>query len=245
MSARERERTGGGWSAFAGATDGVSAIEFAFIAPVLILLLLGVSDFVPSFVARFKAAHANGSFGDLVAQSSALQTSDLEADYAAAIDVMTPFATDTLALRVTNVYSDGNGHAYVYWSCGQGALPPLAARSQVTTTPTGTPVSSLLNLASPLITLPVTVPILPNQPNGTNTSYVMTESNYTYAAPAQFLLTGEQTMTSAVFLYPRQSAYIGFPWGGDPNKPPPKPTSTKKSASLTLANGARCSYATT
>ncbi len=232
---RERWSLGG----FARSVAGVSALEFALVAPFLILLLLGMSDFAPSFVARFKAAHANGSFGDLVAQSSALQTTDIVADYAAASDVMTPYASAGLDLRVTNVYSDGKGNAYVYWSCGEGTLPPLAAKSKVKSTPTGVPVSSLIYLNSPLLPLPGILP----QANGTNTSYIMSESAYSYMAPAQFVLVGPQTMTSVVYLYPRQSAYIGFPWDGNANDPPPAPTATKKKASLTLSNGAQCNYA--
>ena len=243
MTARKPARAPRGLRSFARSASGVSAIEFALVAPFLILLLLGMSDFAPSFVARFKAAHANGSFGDLVAQSSALRTADIEADYAAADDVMTPYASNTLDLRVTNIYSDGKGRAYVYWSCGQGALPPLAAKSQVTSTPTGVPVDSLLYLKSPLIVLPVPLPLLPTSPNGTNTSYVMAESTYSYMAPAQFVLVGPQTMTSVVYLYPRQSPYIGFPWNGDANTPPPMPTATKTTSSLSLSNGARCNYA--
>ena len=219
---------------FGRSTAGVSAIEFTLVAPFLIIFLLGVSDFVPSFVARFKAAHANGSFGDLVAQSSALQTSDLAADYAGGADVMTPFDSTSLNMRVTNIYSDGQGHAYVYWSCGQGTLPPLAAKSAVTSTPTGTAVGSLIYLYS----LPLGV-----GNNGTNTSYVMSESTYSYSAPAQFILKGSQTFKSVYYLYPRQSAYIGFPWDGNANDPPPTPTSTTKTASLTLSNGAICNYA--
>ncbi|MBE7217355.1 MAG: hypothetical protein INR64_02685 [Caulobacteraceae bacterium] len=205
------------------------------VAPFLILLLLAVADFAPSFVARFKAAHANGSFGDLVAQSSAMQPSDLTADYAAAPDVMAPFPSDTLNLRITNVYSDGKGHAFVYWSCGQGSLLPLAAKSQVKTTPTGASVGSLLSLSG----APPGYPL----GSGANTSYVMTESAYTYSAPAQFILKGAQTMTSVMYLYPRQSAYVGFPWDGNANDPPPAPTTTTRVTSLTLSNGAKCNYA--
>lgn len=225
--------------AFARSAAGVSAIEFALVAPILILLLLGVSDFVPSFVARLKAAHANGSFGDLVAQSSALQPADLAADYAAAAEVMAPYDGSTLNLRITNIYSDGKGHALVYWSCGQGALPPLAANVRVTSTPTGVPVSSLLYLKKSVLSLTGVLPV----PDGTNTSYVMSESNYSYTAPAQFALVGSQTMTSVVYLYPRQSAYIGFPWNGNNDTPPPEPTATKTAASVTLSNGVLCNYA--
>ena len=220
---------------FVADAAGVAAIEFVVIAPVLVLLLLGVSDYVPSLVARYKASHANGSFGDLITQASALQQTDVATYYAAAGQVIAPFDSTPLVLQVTNVYSDGQGHAYVYWSCGQGALPPMAAKSAVANAANGVPVGNLLWLYN--------VGLGGRTYNGTNTSFIMVESQYTYTAPAQFVLKGPQTMSSVYIVYPRQSAYVGFPWDGNANDAPPQPTSTTRTASMTLSNGAVCNYA--
>jgi Flp pilus assembly protein TadG len=104
---------------------GVSAIEFAVVAPVLVIMLLGLSDVAPAVIARYQVNHMTESFGDLAAEYSQMQTSDMANVFSAASDVLAPLSSTTLAVRLTNIYSDGAGHAYVYWSCGEGALPPI------------------------------------------------------------------------------------------------------------------------
>jgi Flp pilus assembly protein TadG len=214
---------------------GVSAVEFALVAPVLIVLLLGMCDVAPAVMARYQVDHMTESFGDLTAEYSQMQTSDMVNVFSAASDVLAPFSSTTLAVRLTNIYSDGNGHAYVYWSCGEGALPPYAAKSAVTSTPTGSPVGWFLwiyNTSANGYTL-----------NGTNTSYVMAESQYVYTTPAQYVIKSPITLTNTAYLLPRQSSYVGFPWDGISGDSPTAPASTTKTTSVTLSNGATCNYA--
>jgi Flp pilus assembly protein TadG len=214
--------------------SGASALEFALTAPVLVLLLLGVADVAPALIARYKVNHMTEAFGDLAAEYSAMQTSDMVNVFSAASDVISPLPTTTLAIRLTSVYSDGKGHAYVYWSCGQGVLTPYAAGSAVTSTPTGTAVNSILlmnNTTSGGYTQ-----------NGTNTTYVMAESQYIYTSTAKFVILAPITLINTAYLAPRQSSYVGFPWDGNATDIPTPPAQTTKSASVTLSNGAVCNY---
>jgi Flp pilus assembly protein TadG len=230
-----RRMTRGVIRRFARDRSGVSAIEFAIVTPLLLLLLLGMSDITPTIMARFQLNHATEATGDLVTEYSLLQTSDVLNVYAAASDMLAPFPSTTLTMRITNVYSDGNGHAYVYWSCGQGALPPWAARSAVTTTPTGATVNNFVLLSKGQGGAYMY--------NGTNTSYVMAESQYVYTPPAQFVIRSPITFTNTAYLLPREASYVGFPWDGVATDAPPAPTTTSKSTSVTLSNGVVCNYA--
>ncbi len=214
---------------------GVSAVEFALLLPVLIVLLLGMSDVVPAVIARYQFNHATASFGDLATEYSQMQTGDMVNVFSAASDVLAPLSSTTLAVRLTNIYSDGNGHAYVYWSCGEGALPPFAAKSLITSTPTGDDIGAFLwryNSTCGGYTC-----------NGTNTSYVMAEGQYVYTPLAHFVIKAPMTMTNTAYLLPRQSSYVGFPWDGIATDVPPTPTSTTHTTSVTLSNGAVCNYA--
>ena len=204
------------------------------MAPVLIVMLLGVSDVAPAVIARYSVNHMTESFGDLAAEYSQMQTSDMVTVFSAAGDLLSPLPTTTLAVRLTSVYSDGKGNAYVYWSCGEGALPAYTAKSAVTSTPTGTTVSSLIlltNTTSGGYTM-----------SGTNTSYVMAESQYVYTTPAQYIIKSPITMTNTAYLLPRQSSYVGFPWDGVATDAPTAPASTTKTTSVTLSNGVVCNY---
>jgi Flp pilus assembly protein TadG len=214
----------------------VSAVEFAIVAPLLLILLLGMGGVVPAIVARLQNSHSTEEVGDLVSQFTEMQTSDMVNAYSAASDVQGSLAGATVNLRLTNVYSDGNGHAYVYWSCGEGTLPSYTAKTAVTTTPTGSPVTWFiwLNDATGAGYLR----------NGTNSTYLMAETSTVYTSPFQFVIQAPITMNDTAYLLPRQSSYIGFPWDGNPADAPTLPTSTTQVQSVTLSNGAICSYAT-
>jgi Flp pilus assembly pilin Flp len=215
--------------------SGVSAVEFAVVAPFLVILLLGLGDVAPAVNARYSVNHMTESFGDLAAEYSEMQTSDMVNVFSAAAAVLAPLPSTTLSVRLTNIYSDGNGHAYVYWSCGQGTLPPYTAKTLVTTTPTGTAIDYFIWRYNGYGG--------GYQRNGTNTSYVMAESSYIYTAPARFILPNAITMTNTAYLLPRQSSYVAFPWDGISTDIPTAPASTSHTSSVTLSNGAVCNYA--
>ncbi|HEX4198966.1 MAG TPA: TadE/TadG family type IV pilus assembly protein [Caulobacteraceae bacterium] len=206
----------------------LSSIEFAFIVPVLLLLFLGMTDLVPGILAQSQVDHANESTGDMAGEYSLMQTSDMVDVFSVAPDVMEPLTSVGLRLRLTNIYTDGHGHAKVYWSCGQSPLTPYTANSSVTTTPTNSPMAWFLKTSTPV---------------AANTSYIMSEIQYSYAPVTGYVLTGPVVMRDTSYLLPRSSSYVGFPWDGVSSDPPPVPTSTTTSASVTLSNGATCSYA--
>ena len=214
--------------------EGAAAVEFAIVATVLVSLLLSVADLVPALLVKLKSNHATTSAADLTTQSQLLQSSDIADIYAGAKDVLAPFSNTLLVLRITSVYSDGAGHAYVHWSCGQGTLPAYAASLLVSATPSGDSVDTVLNRNA------VTY-------NGTvystaNTSFVVAETQYTYTAPTQFVLKNALSMTSNAYALPRLSAYVGFPWDGVAGDTTTAPASATHTASVTLSNGAVCNY---
>lgn len=227
---------GPSWRRTAARTDaGTAMLEFAIVSPVLLLLALGIADLAMTTLAKFKSSNATLSAADLATQSINLQTGDMADIFSGALDVMAPFSSTNLVLRITSVASDGNGTAFVHWSCGQGALVPFAAKSTVTTLADGSSVDNILNRS--------TFSSNGYTHNGTNTTYIQVESQYVYTAPTGFFLTTAQTMQTAFYIYPRQAAYVGFVWDGNSNHQPAAPASTTSTASVTLSNGAICNYA--
>ncbi len=213
---------------------GAAAVEFAIVVTVLVSLVLGVADLVPALLVKLKSNHATTAAADLTTQSQLLQASDIADIYAGASDVLAPFSSVLLISRITSVYSDGAGHAYVHWSCGQGVLPAYAARMAVTATPSGDSVDTVLNRNA------VTY-------NGTtystiNTTYIVVETRYTYTAPTQYVLKNAFTLTNVAYALPRLSSYVGFPWDGVAGDTTTAPASATHNASVTLTNGATCNY---
>lgn len=210
---------------FADNRSGSALIEFALIAPILVTLLLGMFDLGPALLVRFKLASATETVADIVTQAPTAQTSDIANFFGAGADVMVPFSSSSLLLRITNVASDGNGRAFVYWSCGQGSIPPITALTTLTSTSTP----------------PLTPNLLTTTSIGVNTSYVMVESQYTFKPPAGFVIKTAQTLNSIAYTMPRVSTFIG-PTTGQNNYTATAPASASKTFSTT-AYGVTCSIA--
>ncbi|HEY0437995.1 MAG TPA: TadE/TadG family type IV pilus assembly protein [Phenylobacterium sp.] len=100
--------------------SGVAAVEFALVAPVLILLYCGLAELTMAMMAERQAAHSASVVGDLVAQSINMNATQMTDIFHVGDAIMKPFSTATLKIRVSSVKADANGVAKVVWSQGHG-----------------------------------------------------------------------------------------------------------------------------
>ena len=215
-------------------------VEFAIVLPLLITVLFGLGEVALSIFAATQATNAIQALADLGTQSVALRSTDVNNIYNAAYLMMNPLPSSSLLLRITNVVSNGNGGAFVSWSCGQGNLGPLTALSVYGNTTAGTASSTLL-----VLTTGKTATSNGFTYSGANTSFVIVEGNYTYTPVTKMILTTSQVTTSEAIAMPRLATYIGFPWNGVSGQWPGVPTSYKKTSSLTFtanSNTITCNY---
>ena len=70
--------------------DGVAAIEFALIAPILIFMYLGLLEISMGIMADRDVSHATNVAGDLASQVEELQKAEIENILTAAVTVMAP-----------------------------------------------------------------------------------------------------------------------------------------------------------
>ena len=56
---------------------GAAAVEFAFIAPVMILMYYGLAELTQAMMADRRASHVASAIGDLVAQDTAINTTEI------------------------------------------------------------------------------------------------------------------------------------------------------------------------
>lgn len=164
---------------FARDARGVSAVEFALIAPVLIGLYLGLAEFCQAYMAQKRTAHLTSQIADIVAQSDVVTRDGLTDVFAIGSLILTPFPTAPLTLRVSSVTRGTDGVARVDWSRGQG----MTARSGVVTLPA--------NLIA----------------NGQ--SIIMSEAVYDYLSPLDTLLPGTTRFSQTFYLRPRLVERIG------------------------------------
>ena len=117
---------------------GVSAIEFALIAPLMLVIYFGLVELCQGYMANRRAGHPASIVADLVAQADETSTQDLTSVFAIGDMIMRPFPSAPLSIRVSSVTRDTNGVARVDWSRGNNkALTALSKGSAVTDLPSG------------------------------------------------------------------------------------------------------------
>ena len=97
---------------------GVSAVEFALIAPILILMLFGSLAFSSSYTLWRRVATVASSSADLVARCNDVNDADLDDIIAAAGRIMRPFATDASnpSVQFVSAAKDNGNNITVEWS---------------------------------------------------------------------------------------------------------------------------------
>lgn len=111
--------------------SGVGAIEFAIVAPVLILLYVGSAEISVAMSVNKKVARASSTIADLISQNSCVTSSFLSGMPDVADAIMTPYNESTPQIKVTEIKIDGSGTATVRWSWDQNGNAPYAAATAV------------------------------------------------------------------------------------------------------------------
>lgn len=160
---------------------GVSAIEFALLAPVMIGFYLGLSEFCQGYMAQKRSVHVASAVADLVAQTDVVTTSELDDIFAIGQLIMKPFSSATLTQRVSSVTRDSKGVVRVDWSRGSG-MPMRAPQSTVS---------------------------VPADLIGNGESAVMAESTYSYSSPVKYILPAATKFNGTFYLRPRRVETVG------------------------------------
>ena len=134
MSLR-RSRSLGFLRRFGRDGSGVSAVEFALLAPVLILVYFGLAEFCQAYMAQRRMGHATSQVADIVAQYQTVDAELIDDTFAIGGLVLSPFPDAPLKLRVTGITRGADGVAKVTWSRGWGE--GMTARSGVVEVPAG------------------------------------------------------------------------------------------------------------
>lgn len=174
--------------------DGLAAIEFAFIAPVLVTMFFGTIEISEALSCRTDVSSVASTTADLVAQESTITTTDLSNVYSAANAILYPyypnFSKVAPTIRITSIIDAGStGSGTIQWTCtqaGSGTLTPASRTAGQTVT-----------LPQPLMT--------------SGGSIIMAEVAYGYASPISKLIVGTPNMTNVFYTRPRQVAQIPGP----------------------------------
>jgi Flp pilus assembly protein TadG len=159
---------------------GVSAVEFAFVAPVLITLYLGCVEVSDGVSADRKVSLTAAALANLSAQVTAITSADMTNILDASSAIVAPYSAANLAITVSCLKIDGNLNTTVRWSATRNGT----ARG-VGSTYTFDTASQALKVA--------------------NSYLILAEAAYSYTPIVGNALTGTLTLADRMFMSPRIS----------------------------------------
>jgi Flp pilus assembly protein TadG len=172
---------------------GVSAVEFAILLPLMILLFVGGTQWTEAITIKRKVQLVARTIGDLVAQDNSITNAEMTSIFTASTAVVQPYAAAPLQVIVSRVDIDANGNAKIGWS---DSYPAGAARAVNST-----------------VTLPWTASTVKNTMTMANTALVWSEASYLYTPPVAFKMfgstdTGAFTLSDSLYFRQRTGTTI-------------------------------------
>lgn len=161
---------------FARDERGVSAVEFALIAPLMIGLYLGCVEVSDGVSADRKVSLTAAALANLTAQVTTISTTDMTNILNAASAVIAPYSASKLKVTVTCISIDANKNATVKWS----------------KTLNGT-----INSGS--ITIPSALKVA-------STQLILAEASYAYTPTVGYTITGTLNLSDKMYMSPRITA---------------------------------------
>lgn len=171
--------------------NGVSAVEFALIVPLMITLLFAGVELSQAITIYRKTSHTGAALGDLVAQVGSIATGEMNDVMNAAQAIMSPYNPTGVQMVVSRVDVDNNGAAKVMWSVGKN--------------------TGKWACGSPPITIPAGMLVK-------NSSMVVSDVKYVYVSTFQGIMqdifgSTSITLKDTAYLKPRVTDKITFGGG--------------------------------
>jgi Flp pilus assembly protein TadG len=157
---------------------GVSAVEFALVAPVMIGLYFGVVETSEGISAGRKVSLVAATLANLSAQVATISSSDMTNILDASSAVISPYDKSKLKVTITCINIDSSKKATVKWS----------------ETRNGTKNSGTM-------TLPAALAVA-------STQIVLAEAAYAYTPTVGYTITGTINLTDKMYMSPRITAPV-------------------------------------
>ncbi len=131
-----QSRKGGRLGRLLGNRDGAGAVEFAFVAPILVLIYMGAVEISVALSVDTKVSRAGNITLDLITQGTSITKSEMKDLVDVAESIMAPFDGSDIELKFTGITVDASGNAKIDWSWGSETTKPYTDGASVTI-PTG------------------------------------------------------------------------------------------------------------
>jgi Flp pilus assembly protein TadG len=173
--------------------EGLAAVEFAFVLPIILAMLLGLVELSHASGVRTQVINMASTASDLIAQEAASTGSDMDTAFAATKAILFPHDTKLAAITITSVIDGGAGKSPVIaWSCS------MQGPNAVTTTPFSKGANPSPALPNGLLTA------------GSGGSVIWSRVTYKYTSFLRYFLPGTKTWTNDFYAKPRRVLQIPY-----------------------------------
>lgn len=171
--------------------DGVAALEFALILPLLAVLYFGTIEVSFLVEADRRVTATSSTIADLVARTNEVNYCEVEDIFYASSRIIRPSNSNLVKLRVSSIVEDSkSGNTVVEWSQARGG-------------------ETAYNKGTKLV---VDKGVMP-----TSGSVIFAEVEYKYDTPFQYVIPSTSTLKQTFYLRPRQSEKVV--WVGSSSDP--------------------------
>jgi len=161
---------------FAGDRRGVSAVEFAILAPVMIALYLGMVEVSDGIAADRKVSLTASTLANLAAQYTTISSSDMTNILDASSAIIVPYSAANLSMTVTCLDIDSNKNVTVKWSVARNA-----------------------SALSGTVSIPADLQVA-------GTQLILAKVSYAYTPIVGYNITGTLDLSDQMYMAPRISA---------------------------------------
>jgi Flp pilus assembly protein TadG len=160
--------------------QGLSAVEFGLMLPLMLALYLGSVEISNGIAADRKVSLTARTVADLASRMTTIHNVDINNILNASSAVIAPYRVSNLKVTVSEVSMDSKGKATITWS-------------------------DTLNGSARAVGQAVTVPTALAAPNS---SLIWGEVQYAYNPVLGYVLTGTITLTEQIYMAPRLSSTV-------------------------------------
>jgi len=157
-------------------TRGVSAVEFALVAPLMVGLYLGCAEISDGVGADRKVSLTAAAVANLAAQVTVISSTDMTDIFNATTSIIYPYSASNLKITLSCINIDANKNATVKWSKTQN----------------GTALSGSVSLPTALLIA--------------NTQLIYSQVSYAYKPTIGYTITGTLNLSDQIYMMPRITA---------------------------------------
>ena len=183
---------------FSTDADAVAAVEFAIVAPFMLLLYIGGIELANGMAINVKVSATAHSVTDMVTQNTSLSTAQMQNILTGATAIIAPYPVTSgtgslLSVTVSEISSDANGNLTLQWSQSYNGTSFGPGRTNLTNLTVPTSLNGTVGNANNL-----------NNQND-QVSFIVGEVSYAYTPNLGYTISGTVNLHDTYWVFPRCS----------------------------------------